>query len=153
MSCMNIYWNLPWREECWLENSSRRVFYWVIRVWVVRLIDEHIIRIVASSWQHGRPVVTYWRGKVHDVVGITGDARIFIVVWTLRMRVLVGFECRVLVRSGLVVVIQRVRWVMAWHGEWPGRSVTQQLTSTSSTTSTSTCYTWTSTLTATSVHS
>ena len=82
---MNIYWNLPWREEYRLENSSRRVFYWVIGVWIVQLIDEHIIWISISSWQRGRPVIIYWLGKVHDVVGITGDPRILVVVWTLRM--------------------------------------------------------------------
>ena len=79
------YWNLPWREEYWLGNSSRRVFYWVIGVWVVRLNDQHIIWIIISSWQHGRPAITYRLGRVHYVVGITGDPRILIVVWTLRM--------------------------------------------------------------------
>ena len=57
-------------------------------------------------------------------------------------RVFLVFECRVLVRSGLVVVIQRVGWVMVWHGGRPGKSGAPQLTSTSST----------STLTATSVY-
>ena len=76
MSWMNIYWNLPWIEEYRLENSSRWLFYWVIAVWVVRLFDEHIILIITSSWQHGRPAFIYWLIKVHDVVGITGDHRI-----------------------------------------------------------------------------
>ena len=29
-----------------------------------------------STQQHGRPVITHWPGKVHDVAGITGDPRI-----------------------------------------------------------------------------
>ena len=48
-------------------------------------------------------------------------------------RVFLVFECRVSVRSGLLVVIQRVAWVMVWHGERPGKSGAPQLTSTSST--------------------
>ena len=67
------------------------------------------------------------------MVGITGDLRILIVVRTLRMPNVSSVECRVLVRSGLVVMIQRVGC-----GERPGKSGGPQLTSTSSTSSTST---------------
>ena len=59
-------------------------------------------------------------------------------------RAFLVFECRALVCPGLVVMIQRVDWVVVWHGERPGKSGAPHPTSTSSTS--------TSTLTATSVY-
>ena len=55
-----------------------------------------------------------------------------------RVRLPVVFKCRVLVRSTLVAVIQRVSWVKVWPGERPGKRDAPQLTSVSSTCSTST---------------
>ena len=50
------------------------------------------------------PVVTYWPGKVHDVVEIGGDPRALI----LNGLSPVGVKCHVSVHAGMVVVSQRV---------------------------------------------
>ena len=64
--------------------------------------------MIISTSQHVWPVITYWPGKVHGVVEIAGDPRILILDGLTPF----GVECRVSVRSGMVVVIQRVGCVM-----------------------------------------
>ena len=117
------YCNLPWTEEHWLENNSRRVpVICMIGIWRVWLIDEYFVCYLDCNYSTARKAGTYilagksaWRG------------------WDNRCSQDIDFgwfdtlRCRV-VRFGKVVVIQREGWVVVGYGERP-EGGTPQLTS------------------------
>ena len=60
---------------------------------------------IISTQQQVKPVITYWPGRVHDVVGIVGDPRILILDGSIPSGVSV--VCRLV--PGNLVLVSSVR--------------------------------------------